>query len=245
MANNTIYVEWLSLLTINYYFVIISHLIQRYFSGVDKLYGFLIWKSNYCFICTWYYSNTTRSTGKRYFIFIGFVILVYKYLWKKIKIGEVCLNVTAVKDKIYIGGKRIVVILNTDGSRVREITTDACYKFNIVYNDKNGQLLLREMRTLRCINLDGHLIYRYTVSGGLGLTVDRQDYVYLCTATPFSCPYLFVLSFGSGVDKLYGFLLWKSNYCFFCTWYYSNTPRFTGKPYFIFIGFAIPVYIYL
>jgi hypothetical protein len=29
---------------------------------------------------TWYYSNTPRSTGKRYFIFIGFVILVYIYL---------------------------------------------------------------------------------------------------------------------------------------------------------------------
>jgi hypothetical protein len=29
---------------------------------------------------TWYYSNTPRWTGKRYFIFIGFVILVYIYL---------------------------------------------------------------------------------------------------------------------------------------------------------------------
>jgi hypothetical protein len=35
-------------------------------------------------ICTWYYSNTPRSTGKRYFIFIGFVILVYIYLIMKI-----------------------------------------------------------------------------------------------------------------------------------------------------------------
>jgi hypothetical protein len=23
-------------------------------SGIDKLYGVLTWKSNYCFICTWY-----------------------------------------------------------------------------------------------------------------------------------------------------------------------------------------------
>jgi hypothetical protein len=53
-------------------------------SGVDELYGVLLWKSNYCFICTWYYSNTTRFTGKRYFIFIGFVILVYIYLIMKI-----------------------------------------------------------------------------------------------------------------------------------------------------------------
>jgi hypothetical protein len=28
-------------------------------------------------------ANTTRLTGKRYFIFIGFVILVYIYLWMR------------------------------------------------------------------------------------------------------------------------------------------------------------------
>jgi hypothetical protein len=39
----------------------------------------------------------------------------------KIKIGEVCEGVTAVKDKIYIGGFNKVIILNTDGSRVREM----------------------------------------------------------------------------------------------------------------------------
>jgi hypothetical protein len=42
----------------------------------------------------------------------------------KIKIGEWCGGVTAVKDKIYIGGSSKVLILNTDGSRVREITSD-------------------------------------------------------------------------------------------------------------------------
>ena len=42
----------------------------------------------------------------------------------KIKIEEECYGVTAGKDKIYIGGRNKVLILNTDGSRVREITTD-------------------------------------------------------------------------------------------------------------------------
>jgi hypothetical protein len=82
-----------------------------------------MWKSNYCFICTWYYSNTIRITGKRYFIFIGFVILVYTKD-NKINIGEMCLGVTAVKDKIYIGGRDQVIILNIDGSLVRKISTD-------------------------------------------------------------------------------------------------------------------------
>jgi hypothetical protein len=62
-------------------FVILYLVVICIVSGVDKLYGSLTWKSNYCFICTWYYSNTIRFTGKRYFIFIGFVILVYIYLW--------------------------------------------------------------------------------------------------------------------------------------------------------------------
>jgi hypothetical protein len=84
-------------------------------SGVDKLYGVIPWKSNYCFICTWYYSNTIRWTGKRYF-----------------------------KDKIYIGGKDKILILNTDGSRVREITTDGGVNYNVLYNERNDQLLLRE-----------------------------------------------------------------------------------------------------
>jgi hypothetical protein len=42
----------------------------------------------------------------------------------KINIGEYCEGVTAVKDKIYIGGHDKVIILNIDGSLVRKIATD-------------------------------------------------------------------------------------------------------------------------
>jgi DNA-binding beta-propeller fold protein YncE len=98
---------------------------------------------------------------------------------KKIKIGEWCGGVTAVKDKIYIGGNRKALILNTDGSRVREITTDAGCSFNILYNETNDQLLLRYDGKLCCINLDGHVIYRYNISGSRGMAVDRQGHVYI------------------------------------------------------------------
>jgi Tol biopolymer transport system component len=54
-----------------------------------------------------------------------------------------CWGVTAVKDKIYICGNDKVLILNTDGSRVREITTDG-YNYNLLYNERNDQLLLRQ-----------------------------------------------------------------------------------------------------
>ena len=97
----------------------------------------------------------------------------------KIKIGEECWGVTAVKDKIYIGGFSKVLILNTDGSRVREITTDGGINFNLLYNERNDQLLLRRDRRLCCINLDGHVIYRYNISGQLGLAVDQQSHVYI------------------------------------------------------------------
>ena len=97
----------------------------------------------------------------------------------KIYIGEWCVGVTAVKDKIYIGGDDKVLILNTDGSRVREITTDGGVNYNLLYNERNNQLLLRQSRILCCINLDGHVIYRYNISGYLGLAVDQQDHVYI------------------------------------------------------------------
>jgi hypothetical protein len=96
-----------------------------------------------------------------------------------IKIGGWCTGITAVKDKIYIGVDSKVIILNTDGSRVREITTDGGDNLNLLYNERNDQLLLRQPGSLCCINLDGHVIYRYDISGGRGLAVDQQGHVYI------------------------------------------------------------------
>ena len=97
----------------------------------------------------------------------------------KIRIGERCYGVTAVKDKIYIGGINKVIILNTDGSRVREITTDGGINNNLLYDERNDQLVLRQNGRLCCINLDGHVIYRYGISGDEGLAVDQQGHVYI------------------------------------------------------------------
>jgi hypothetical protein len=96
----------------------------------------------------------------------------------KINIGEWCRGVTVVKDKIYIGVINKVIILNTDGSLVREIPTDDINN-NLLYNERNDQLLLRQKGRLCCINLDGHVIYRYDISGYLGLAVDQQGHVYI------------------------------------------------------------------
>jgi hypothetical protein len=98
----------------------------------------------------------------------------------QINIGEDCTGVSAVKDKMYIGGLGKVLILNTDGSRVREIRTDDGVNYNLLYNERNDQLLLRQMMRLCCINLDGHVIYRYDISGWEGLAVDQQGHVYIC-----------------------------------------------------------------
>jgi hypothetical protein len=68
----------------------------------------------------------------------------------KIKIGEWYGGVTAVKDKIYIGGYYKVIILNTDGTRLREISTNPGYNFNLLYNERNDQLLLRQNRERLC-----------------------------------------------------------------------------------------------
>ena len=96
----------------------------------------------------------------------------------KINIGVRCRGVTAVKDKIYIGGDDKVIILNIDGSFVREIATHGDNN-NLLYNERNDQLLLRQNGRLCCINLDGHVIYTYDISGQEGLAVDQQGHVYI------------------------------------------------------------------
>jgi hypothetical protein len=98
----------------------------------------------------------------------------------EINIGEECGGVTAVKDKIYIGGRDKVIILNIDGSLVRKIATNGGFNYNLLYNERNDQLLLRQNGGLCCINLDGHVIYRYDISGGDRLAVDQQGHVYIC-----------------------------------------------------------------
>jgi DNA-binding beta-propeller fold protein YncE len=98
----------------------------------------------------------------------------------KINIGEVCGGVTAVMDKIYMGGRDKVIILNIDGSFVREIATHDGLNYNLLYNERNDQLLLRQLGgRLCCINSDGHVIYAYDISGNQGLAVDQQGHVYI------------------------------------------------------------------
>jgi outer membrane protein assembly factor BamB len=127
----------------------------------------------------------------------------------KINIGERCVGgVTAVKDKIYIGGYNKVIILNIDGSLVRKIaTTNRGFNYNLLYNERNDQLLLRQEGRLCCINLDGHVIYRYDISGDRGLAVDQQGHVYISGAddihrlSPDGTFRDIVLSKHDGVDR--------------------------------------------
>jgi hypothetical protein len=125
----------------------------------------------------------------------------------KINIGEVCCGVTAVKDNIYIGGDNKVIILNTEGTRIREIATHRGFNYNVLYNERNDQLLLRQREGLCCINLDGHVIYRYDISGRYGLAVDQQGRVYISGAddihrlSPDGTFRDIVLSKHDGVDR--------------------------------------------
>jgi hypothetical protein len=126
----------------------------------------------------------------------------------KINIGEVCYGVIAVKDKIYISGYDKVIILNIDGSFVRRIATHGDLNYYLLYNERNDQLLLRQRGRLCCINLDGHVIYTYDISGG-GLAVDQQGHVYISgyeshdihSLSPDGTFRDIVLSKHDGVDK--------------------------------------------
>jgi hypothetical protein len=98
---------------------------------------------------------------------------------KKVHIGDTCYGVTAVKDIIYLGGYSKGIILDINGSRVREVQTDGGYGCGLFYNERNDQMLLRKSERVCCINLDGQVIYRYNISGEDGLAVDRQGYIYI------------------------------------------------------------------
>jgi sugar lactone lactonase YvrE len=76
-----------------------------------------------------------------------------------------------------------------------------------LYNERNDQLLLRQDEGLCCINLDGHVIYRYDISGREGLAVDQQGHVYTSGAhdihrlSPDGTFRDIVLSKHDGVDR--------------------------------------------
>ena len=72
------------------------------------------------------------------------------------------------------------LIAKLTGNEALTCLTNPGFKHNVLYNERNDQLLLRQKEGLCCINLDGHVIYRYDISGHLGgLAVDQQGHVYI------------------------------------------------------------------
>jgi hypothetical protein len=65
---------------------------------------------------------------------------------------------------------RVTTALSVHGTTVN---------YNLLYNERNDQLLLRQYDRLCCIKLDGHVIHRYDISGCDGLAVDQQGHVYI------------------------------------------------------------------
>ena len=84
--------------------------------------------------------------------------------------------------------------------------------YNLLYHERNDQLLLRKGDRLCCIKLDGHDIYKYDISGLLGLAVDRQGHAYISECDSNDIQRLstkgafrdIVLSEHDGVDEPWG-----------------------------------------
>jgi hypothetical protein len=72
---------------------------------------------------------------------------------------ELCVGVTAGKDKIYIGGNNKVIILNTEGSFVREITTPSGFNNNLLYNEST--IFHLHMFYNPCIYIPSHEMTHY------------------------------------------------------------------------------------
>ena len=115
---------------------------------------------------------------------IQFINIADNILGNKINIGEECLGVTAGNDKIYLGVKDKVLILNIDGSSTGGIIpTVGTNNFNLLYNNINNQLLLKEGGKLWNINLHGQVTNDCNIPGlhGLyGLALNKNGCVYLC-----------------------------------------------------------------
>jgi hypothetical protein len=62
---------------------------------------------------------------------------------------------------------------------VREVQTDGGNIWDLFYNERNDQMFFRQNGGLCCISLDDQVIYRYDISGDVGLAVDRQGHVYM------------------------------------------------------------------
>jgi hypothetical protein len=56
--------------------------------------------------------------------------------------------------RIYLGGYNKVIVLDINGSRVREVQTDGGFSYGLFYNEMNDQMVLRQNGRVCYIPLD-------------------------------------------------------------------------------------------
>ncbi|XP_071178589.1 E3 ubiquitin-protein ligase TRIM71-like [Mytilus edulis] len=101
-----------------------------------------------------------------------------------VNVGFTCVGITAVRDRIYVGGVHgvggIIKILDTNGSILKTIKQESdCICF-IGYDGRKEKFIVRCLDKLLCIKLDGTLVYSKAISGISGITLDRQGNLYFC-----------------------------------------------------------------
>ncbi|XP_063448488.1 E3 ubiquitin-protein ligase TRIM45-like [Mytilus trossulus] len=97
----------------------------------------------------------------------------------KVKVGFICVCITAGRDRIYVGGDYgTIKTLDTNGIILKTIQQGFDNILFIAYDDIHDHLIARCHGKLLCIKVDGTLVYSKDVSGVAGLTLDRQRNIY-------------------------------------------------------------------
>ncbi|CAC5362662.1 unnamed protein product [Mytilus coruscus] len=102
---------------------------------------------------------------------------------KIIPVGNDCYGITTSGEYIAVGTKGEIRILKHNGENVRNIVLRYTSKFDSVrslyYDHNDGSMIYRTTGQITSIQLDGPVLYRYTVSGITGIAVDTRGHVYV------------------------------------------------------------------
>ncbi|CAG2218076.1 unnamed protein product [Mytilus edulis] len=96
-----------------------------------------------------------------------------------INVGFRCYGITAVHDRIYVGGANgIIKTIDTNGTILKTIQLRVGAIYFISYDDDQKQFFVRGHNKLQCIKLDGTLAYSKDVPDTAGVTRDKQGNIY-------------------------------------------------------------------
>lgn len=101
---------------------------------------------------------------------------------KTIKVGKDWYGIATSEDFLAVGKTDEIRILNQNGEIIKNIVLSddvLSIVLSILFNQHDGSIIYRKYGQVRCIQLDGTVLYQFEVSGESGLAVDDHGNVYV------------------------------------------------------------------